>query len=51
MTVSTATTVFGLQSGAALATVVGGLVHLRMVLLVMKIAHATTPWYETGKRH
>jgi hypothetical protein len=40
---------FGFQSGAALATVVGVLVEVPVMLLVVKIANATQHWYELGK--
>jgi ACR3 family arsenite transporter len=48
--VATAISLFGFQSGAALATVVGVLVEVPVMLLVVKIANATQGWYELGKQ-
>ena len=50
LAVATAISLFGFQSGAALATVVGVLVEVPVMLLVVKIANSTRPWYELGKR-
>ncbi|MFZ5522665.1 MAG: ACR3 family arsenite efflux transporter [Pseudomonadota bacterium] len=50
LAVATAISLFGFQSGAALATVVGVLVEVPVMLLVVKIANATQHWYELGKR-
>ena len=36
--------------GAALATVVGVLVEVPVMLLVVKIANATQHWYELGEQ-
>jgi ACR3 family arsenite transporter len=41
---------FGLGSGAALATVVGVLVEVPVMLSVVRIARATKPWYEGSAR-
>ena len=49
LAVATAISLFGFQSGAALATVVGVLVEVPMMLLVVKIANATQHWYALGK--
>ncbi|MEO8332516.1 MAG: arsenical-resistance protein, partial [Gallionella sp.] len=49
LAVATAISLFGFQSGAALATVVGVLVEVPVMLLVVKIANATQHWYELGK--
>jgi ACR3 family arsenite transporter len=49
LAVATAISLFGFQSGAALATVVGVLVEVPVMLLVVKIANATQPWYMRGK--
>jgi ACR3 family arsenite transporter len=49
LAVATAICLFGFQSGAALSTVVGVLVEVPVMLLVVKIANATQPWYERGK--
>jgi ACR3 family arsenite transporter len=50
LAVATAISLFGFQSGAALATVVGVLVEVPVMLLVVKIANNTRSWYETGKQ-
>lgn len=50
LAVATAISLFGFQSGAALATVVGVLVEVPVMLLVVKIANATRQWYELGKQ-
>ena len=50
LAVATAISLFGFQSGAALATVVGVLVEVPVMLLVVKIANATQAWYEHGER-
>ena len=46
LAVATAISLFGFQSGAALATVVGVLIEVPAMLLVVKIANATKDWYE-----
>jgi len=45
LAVATAISLFGFQSGAALATVVGVLIEVPVMLLVVKIANATEGWY------
>ena len=45
LAVATAISLFGFQSGAALATVVGVLIEVPVMLLVVKIANATQGWY------
>jgi ACR3 family arsenite transporter len=50
LAVTTAISLFGFQSGAALATVVGVLVEVPVMLLVVKIANATQNWYGLGKQ-
>ena len=45
LAVATAVAVFGVQSGAALATVVGVLVEVPVMLSVVRIVNATKPWY------
>jgi ACR3 family arsenite transporter len=50
LAVATAISLFGFQSGAALATVVGVLVEVPVMLLVVKIANATQRWYELSKQ-
>jgi ACR3 family arsenite transporter len=49
LAVATAISLFGFQSGAALATVVGVLVEVPVMLLVVKIANATQHWYVRGR--
>jgi arsenite transporter len=51
LAVATAISLFGFQSGAALATVVGVLVEVPVMLLVVKIANATQNWYLLGKHN
>ncbi len=50
LAVATAVAVFGVHSGAALATVVGVLVEVPVMLSVVRIVNATQPWYEGGRR-
>jgi len=49
LAVATAISLYGFQSGAALATVVGVLVEVPVMLLVVKIANSTQHWYGLGK--
>jgi ACR3 family arsenite transporter len=46
LAVAAAISLFGFESGAALATVVGVLIEVPVMLLVVKIVNATKPWYE-----
>lgn len=46
LAVATAIVLFGFDSGAALATVVGVLVEVPVMLSVVKIVNATRDWYE-----
>ncbi len=48
LAVAAAISLFGLDSGAALATVVGVLVEVPVMLSVVRIVKATRGWYETG---
>ncbi|WP_404712887.1 ACR3 family arsenite efflux transporter [Sphingomonas sp. MMS24-J13] len=48
LAVATAISLFGLNSGAALATVVGVLVEVPVMLSVVSIVKRTRPWYESG---
>ncbi len=50
LAVAAAISLFGLDSGAALATVVGVLVEVPVMLSVVRIVKATRDWYETGAR-
>lgn len=47
LAVATAISVFGFQSGAALATVVGVLIEVPVMLLVVGVVNRTQHWYET----
>ncbi len=49
LAVATAISLFGFQSGAALATVVGVLVEVPVMLLVVRIANGTQHWYALGR--
>jgi ACR3 family arsenite transporter len=46
LAVATAISLFGFHSGAALATVVGVLIEVPVMLLVVKVVNATKGWYE-----
>ncbi len=48
LAVAAAISLFGFQSGAALATVVGVLVEVPVMLSVVKIVNVTRNWYERG---
>ena len=48
LAVATAIVLFGFQSGAALATVVGVLVEVPVMLTVVRIVRRTRGWYERG---
>ncbi len=50
LAVAAAISLFGLQSGAALATVVGVLIEVPVMLSVVRIVGSTKAWYESGKR-
>jgi ACR3 family arsenite transporter len=49
LAVAAAISLFGFQSGAALATVVGVLIEVPVMLSVVKIVNSTRGWYEQGK--
>ena len=52
LAVAAAISLFGLNSGAALATVVGVLIEVPVMLSVVKIVNSSKGWYEKGvKRH
>jgi ACR3 family arsenite transporter len=54
LAVAAAISLFGFDSGAALATVVGVLIEVPVMLSVVKIVNATRGWYERGaavRRH
>jgi ACR3 family arsenite transporter len=46
LAVAAAISLFGFNSGAALATVVGVLIEVPVMLLVVRIVNQTKPWYE-----
>jgi ACR3 family arsenite transporter len=46
LAVATAITLFGFKSGAALATVVGALIEVPVMLSVVKIVNSSKKWYE-----
>ena len=48
LAVAVAISLFGFESGAALATVVGVLVEVPVMLSVVKIVNASKNWYEQG---
>jgi len=50
LAVAAAISLFGFNSGAALATVVGVLIEVPVMLSVVKIVNSTKVWYETGAR-
>lgn len=49
LAVATAISLFGFTSGAALATVVGVLIEVPVMLSVVKIVNRTKGWYERGQ--
>ncbi len=48
LAVATAISLFGFQSGAALATVVGVLIEVPVMLLVVSVVNRSRGWYERG---
>ena len=48
LAVAAAISLFGFESGAALATVVGVLIEVPVMLLVVRIVKQTKGWYEAG---
>lgn len=48
LAVAAAISLFGFQSGAALATVVGVLIEVPVMLLVVRIVNQSKCWYEAG---
>lgn len=48
LAVATAISLFGLQSGAALATVVGVLIEVPLMLAVVRVVNGSKRWYEAG---
>lgn len=49
LAVATAISLFGFHSGAALATVVGVLIEVPVMLLVVRVVNASRAWYEAGR--
>lgn len=50
LAVAAAISIFGFESGAALATVVGVLIEVPVMLLVVRVVNRTRPWYEHVNR-
>ena len=50
LAVAAAISLFGFESGAALATVVGVLIEVPVMLLVVRIVNGSRAWYERGSR-
>jgi ACR3 family arsenite transporter len=48
LAVAAAISLFGFQSGAALATVVGVLIEVPVMLLVVRVVNRSKGWYEAG---
>jgi ACR3 family arsenite transporter len=48
LAVAAAISLFGFQSGAALATVVGVLIEVPVMLLVVRVVNQSKGWYERG---
>ena len=48
LAVAAAISLFGFESGAALATVVGVLIEVPVMLLVVRVVNASKGWYERG---
>ncbi|CAN6484184.1 unnamed protein product [Victoria cruziana] len=51
LAVAAAISLFGFHSGAALATVVGVLIEVPVMLLVVRWVNASKGWYERGGAH
>jgi ACR3 family arsenite transporter len=49
LAVATAIALFGFESGAALATVVGVLIEVPVMLFAVRVINSTADWYEKGK--
>jgi ACR3 family arsenite transporter len=50
LAVAAAISLFGFESGAALATVVGVLIEVPVMLLVVRVVNASKGWYESAAR-
>ncbi len=51
LAVAAAISLFGFESGAALATVVGVLIEVPVMLSVVYLVNHSTNWYEAGSKH
>ena len=51
LAVAAAISLFGFQSGAALATVVGVLIEVPVMLLVVRVVNRSRAWYEQAPRN
>lgn len=49
LAVAAAISLFGLHSGAALATVVGVLIEVPVMLLVVRVVNSSKAWYKAGR--
>jgi len=49
LAVAAAISLFGFESGAALATVVGVLIEVPVMLLVVRVVNSSKGWYERGR--
>lgn len=49
LAVATAIALFGFESGAALATVVGVLIEVPVMLFAVRVVNSTVDWYEKGE--
>jgi ACR3 family arsenite transporter len=50
LAVAAAISLFGFDSGAALATVVGVLIEVPVMLLVVRLVNSSKGWYEAGQK-
>lgn len=50
LAVAAAISLFGFQSGAALATVVGVLIEVPLMLLVVRVVNRSRDWYDAGAK-
>jgi len=50
LAVAAAISLFGFNSGAALATVVGVLIEVPVMLLVVRVVNVSKPWYEASAK-
>ena len=48
LAVAAAISLFGFESGAALATVVGVLIEVPVMLVVVRVVNKSKGWYERG---